>query len=309
MILEYLQPDPDIWDGVAVVVRAAYYATSLGAAGIAAFAVGFGVRLARCEAERTRRLMIVMAALAITLSIGAAFVRVRILSAGGLFDPLIWEAMLRSRIGDALFIRVAGLGLILLAATRLAFGPFVAGVGALMVVGSYAVMGHSTLYSPRQELVAIVVVHLAGLAFWFGSLAPLSWVATRGDASAAALIEDWSRIAMGVVAILVLGGAIGAALLIRRVDLVLGSWYGNAFLAKMALAVVVLAMAARHKFVLSRRMAERQPDAGPALARSIRLEIAIMLLVFYATAELVSVHPVNAGHRIAELWGVLIARS
>jgi hypothetical protein len=37
---------------------------------------------------------------------------------------------------------------------------------------------------------------------------------------------------------------------------------------------------------------------GGNLVRSIRIETALALLVAWAAAELVSVHPIDAGHRI-----------
>jgi putative copper export protein len=298
MILEYLQPNPDIWDGVTVVVRAAYYVASLGAAGLAAFALAFGHRLVEEEVARLRRVIGMAVLVAMLLSLAAAVVRVQLLSAGDLSDLKVWEAMFRSRIGDAFYLRMAGLALIGALAFPWRLGPALAGAGILLVIGSYAAMGHSMLYRPRQELAAIVVVHLACVAFWAGSLVPLAWVARRGDAAAAGLVEDWSRVALLVVAVLVASGVLGAILLIGRADLVLGSWYGNAFLVKIALVAVVMAFAARHKLVLSRDLSARVADAPDRLARSIRLETVAMILVFYAAAELVSVHPVDLGHRI-----------
>ena len=55
MILEYLQPNPSLLDGLTVVLRALYYAATLGAAGLALFAIGFGHRLDAEEAARLRR--------------------------------------------------------------------------------------------------------------------------------------------------------------------------------------------------------------------------------------------------------------
>lgn len=299
MILEYLQPDPNIWDGITVVVRAAYYAATLGAAGLAMFQLGFGDRLPAREQEGLCRWLIWAALGGIALSLLAALVRVQILSAGEITNPDVWLAMFRSRIGDAFYIRVAGLALILTLATRWRLAPALAGAGVLMVVASYAAMGHSMLYQPRQELAALVAIHLAAVAFWFGSLPPLATLAARGDAAAASLMREWSRLAIAVVIALAAAGAALGVLLVQRADMMAGSWYGNGFIVKLGLVVAVLALAAWHRAVMTGRMERQEPGAAPALARSIRIEFVLMLAVFYAAAEMVSVHPVDLGHRIA----------
>uniref|UniRef100_UPI0022EABB68 CopD family protein n=1 Tax=Falsiroseomonas oryzae TaxID=2766473 RepID=UPI0022EABB68 len=83
--------------------------------------------------------------------------------------------------------------------------------------------------------------------------------------------------------------------LVRRGELLLAGWWGYAFLAKLALVAAMLALAARHRF----RLAPALPRGGAALAASIRVEAGVALLVFWAAAELVSVHPLDAGHRLA----------
>jgi putative copper export protein len=303
MIIEYLQPDASIWDGLTVVIRAGYYIASLGAAGLALFALGFGQRLTDEETRRLRGWLLGAVALAIALSLVAAVVRVQVLSAGELGNLAVWEAMFRSRIGDAFFIRMAGLLLLLPLAFGLRAGgglagAAMAGAGALMVIASYAAMGHSMLYRPRQELAAIVVVHLAMVAFWAGSLPPLAWVAARGGPDAAALMRLWSRAALVTVALLAASGVFGAALLVREPMQLLSSWYGNGMLAKLALVFGALALAAWHKLSLTPALEAHKSGAGAALARSIRIEMIVLALIFYAAAEMVSVHPTDLGHRI-----------
>jgi putative copper export protein len=251
------------------------------------------------ESERLALLTKLGVLAAVVLSLVAAVVRVQILSAGDVSDLGVWEAMLRSRIGDAFLLRTAGLLLLLPLAFGAHLGPALAGAGVLLILSSYAAMGHSTLYSPRQELALIVVTHLACIAFWLGSLPPLRWAAARGDRDAVALIEDWSRLALKVVAALVCVGLIGAALLLRQPGQLFTSWYGNAMLVKLGLFGGLMALAAWHKLLLTPALMRGEMGSGRRLSRSILLEFALMALVFYAAAEMVSVHPTNLGHRIA----------
>jgi putative copper export protein len=299
MIIEALTPDASAWDAATVMLRAAYYATSLGAAGAALFHAGFAERMAEEDARAIRRLGAGAAGLAIVLSLVALVVRAGVLSGGGeLFEARTWQAMMGSRIGDAFWIRLAGLALIASLATGITVAPHLAVAGALAVAASYAAMGHSMLYRPRQEIAALVVIHLTCVSFWVGSLLPLARLARGRDMATAAIFEDWSRIARPVVALLIASGGLLAALMIRRLDLVYATHYGTALTAKLLFVLTMLVLAARHAFVLVPAAARGEPGAGARLARSIRFEAAVALLVFWAAAEMVSIHPLDAGHRV-----------
>lgn len=300
MILEYLQPDPSALDAVVVALRALYYAATIGAAGLALFAIGFGHRLEPEESARLRTGLRAAIAAGLALSVLALALRVLVLTAGAsLVDPDVWAAVLRSRIGDAFWLRAGGLVLVGAAATSWRAGPAIAAVGAALVVASYAAMGHSTLYRPRQELSALVVMHLAVVAFWVGSLPPLAWIARRRDgASAAALIEDWSRMATLAVGTMIASGLLLGWYLTLRLDRILDAWHGWALAAKALVVLVALGLALRNRLRLTPALARGEPASGARLAAAIRLEMAIVALAFYAAAEMVSVHPADYGHRI-----------
>jgi copper resistance protein D len=302
MILEYLQPDPSALDAAVVAIRALYYAATIGAAGLALFAIGFGHRLEPEEKLRLSASLRAAIAAGLAVSIVALALRVFVLTAGAdMFDPDVWAAVMRSRIGDAFWLRATGLVLLGVAATPRPTAPAVAvaAIGALLVCASYAAMGHSTLYRPRQELSTLVVVHLAVVAFWVGSLPPLAWIAQRSDAAAAAaLIEDWSRAATLAVGTMVATGTLLGWYLTLRVDLIFDAWHGWALAAKTVLVLILLALALRNRLRLTPALARGEADAGARLAAAIWLEMAVVALVFYAAAEMVSVHPADRGHRI-----------
>jgi putative copper export protein len=295
MILEYLQPDPSALDAAFVMLRAATHVAMLGTAGMALFGIGFGAMLPQADQARLRRWTLGLALAGIALNLGVLPLRVLVLTAGETaWDAEVLAAVMASRNGDAFWIRLAGLGA--LAASALRGGRVadaLAGMGALAVAASYAALGHSMLFRPRQELAGLVTLHLLAVAFWTGSLLPLAAAARRGEPG---VIEAWSRAALWAVATILATGAALAVLLVRRGELLLAGWYGWALLAKLGLVAAMLALAARHRWHLGPRIAE---GGGPALARSIRLEAALALLVAWAAAELVSVHPLDAGHRIA----------
>jgi len=294
MILEYLQPDPSALDAVFVMLRAATHAAMLGAAGMALFSLGFGAMLTREDQERLRRWLLGLALAGLALNIGVLPLRVLVLTAGAsAFDLATLDAVMASRNGDAFWIRLAGLSALAIAAARPGrVADALAGAGALVVCASYAALGHSMLFRPRQELAGLVTLHLLAVGFWTGSLLPLAWAASRGQA---ALIEAWSRAALWAVAVIAATGVALAILLVRRAELLLAGWYGWALLAKVALVGLMLLLAMRNRALLTPRISA---GGGPVLARSIRIETVIALLVAWAAAELVSVHPLDAGHRI-----------
>ena len=294
MILEYLQPDPSALDAAFVMLRAATHAAMLGAAGMALFGLGFGAMLARDNQDRLRRWMCGLALAGIALNIGVLPLRVLVLTAGAsAFDLATLQAVMASRNGDAFWLRIAGLSALAVAAARPGrVADALAGAGALVVCASYAALGHSMLFRPRQELAGLVTLHLLAVGFWTGSLLPLAWAASRGQA---ALIEAWSRAALWAVAVIAATGMALAILLVRRAELLLAGWYGWALLTKVALVGLMLLLAMRNRALLTPRISA---GGGPVLARSIRIETVIALLVAWAAAELVSVHPLDAGHRI-----------
>lgn len=300
MILEYLQPDPSFLDGIAVVVRALYYATTIGAAGLAFFMIGYGHRLRPAEATRLRRTLLGAIAAGLALSVGALALRVLVLTAGAsMTDSAVWEVMMRSPIGDAFWLRSAGLVLLAAAAMSWRAGPAIAAVGGVLVLGSYAAMGHSMLFQPRQEIAALVVLHLGVVAFWVGSLLPLLWVSQRPDGQETVpLLHDWSRAATVAVAAMIASGVLLTWYLTVRLDLIFEAWHGWALAAKIVAVLAALALALTNRLRHTPALSQGQPGAGARLASSIRLEIVLVLLAFYMAAEMVSVHPIDYGHRV-----------
>jgi copper resistance protein D len=300
MILEYLQPDPSLLDGAVVVVYALYYVATIGAAGLAFFMIGFGHRLRPDEVTRLRRTLLGTIAAGLALSVGALALRVFVLTAGAsVTDGAVWEAVMRSRIGDAFWLRSACLVLLAAAAMPWRAGPAIAAVGAVLVLGSYAAMGHSMLYRPRQEIAALVVLHLGVVAFWVGSLLPLLWVARRPDSSdTVALLHDWARAATLAVAAMIASGVLLTWYLTARLDLIFEAWHGWALAAKVLAVLAALALALSNRLRHTPALARGEAGAGARLASSIRLEVVLVLLAFYIAAEMVSVHPIDYGHRV-----------
>ena len=300
MSLEYLQPDASVLDGITVIIRALYYIATVGAAGLGLFAIGFGHRLEPEEAGRLHRTLLGAIAAGLLLSVLALALRVLVLTAGAsIFNADVWAAVMRSRIGDAFWLRAAGLLLLTAATTTWRIGSAGTAMGALLVVASYAAMGHSMLFAPRQEIAALVVIHLTVVAFWVGSLPPLLWVAQRRDgASAARLIQDWSKAAIWAVSAMIATGVMLSWYLTLRMDRIFDAWHGWALAWKVFAVLAALGFALWNRQRHTPALARGDAGAGAGLAASIRLEMLLVALAFYAAAEMVSVHPVDYGHRV-----------
>ncbi|MCA3278222.1 MAG: CopD family protein [Roseomonas sp.] len=300
MILEYLQPDASLLDGITVIIRALYYITTIGAVGLGIFAIGFGHRLEAHETARLHRTLLGAIGAGIALSILALILRVLVLTAGAnISDPDVWAAVMRSRIGDAFWLRAGGLVLLAAVVMPWRIRSAMAAIGALLVIASYAAMGHSMLFAPRQEIAALVVLHLAVVAFWVGSLPPLLWVAGRSNSgSAASLIQDWSRAAIWSVMIMLITGVLLSWYLTLRLDRIFDAWHGWALAWKVMAVLAALGLALWNRLRHTPALARGEAGAGDRLAASIKLEMAFVALAFYVAAEMVSVHPVDYGHRI-----------
>lgn len=292
MILEYLQPDPDIVEAAVVLARGAYNAASLVAAGLAFFAVGFAHRLNLKETRRLKTYLLGAVVAGLIVSVVAMVLRAVLLSAEDPFmDATIWDALLRSRNGDAFFVRGAGLLLMLAMLTGWRAGPSVAAVGACAVIASFAAVGHSTSIAPRQEIVAFLLVHLTAVAFWVGSLPVLATIALRDDAEAAGIIDAWSRAAIAAVGAMLASAALLVWYLKAGRPIDFSGWYDFVLVAKLALVSVGLILALLNRTRLTPALRRRDVGAGRRLARAIRIEFILLLVVFFAASELVSVHP------------------
>jgi copper transport protein len=208
--------------------------------------------------------------------------------------------LLGTPVGEALLWRALALalaGAALLVARREArfarAAMAVAAVAALGCIVSHVAAGHAAAGSwPSGITVLAQVAHFAAAGVWFGGLAALL-LGVRGapsDAKAAA-VRRFSGVALGAVVLVAVTGTL------RSVDEI-GSWgdivstgYGRAVLAKIALLVLVVALAARNR---RRSVPAAGTDLGP-LRRTSRLELGLATAAVATAALLGTLAPAVAG--------------
>jgi len=166
--------------------------------------------------------------------------------------------------------------------------------GAAFALAATGVTGHSA--AAGWVWWPVAAVHLMAAGFWFGSMPPL-WLALRTSAlpDAAALLQRFSRIAVPAVAVL---AAAGAALALQRMhglgDLAVTD-YGRLVLAKIAGALLLIAIAARNRLRLTPAVARAAADAARRLRLAITAELTLMAGVIALAAVLAHTDP-HAGH-------------
>ena len=195
---------------------------------------------------------------------------------GALRSAAAWDAALRSPVGPAAACGVlAGL----LAQRRHRVPVFAAwGLAAL----SFAAAGHAARAEPVALMASLVLVHALAVTFWAGALPVLIVALRRADAPAQ--MQRFSALAVPMVALLVLSGAVLAWRQIGSVGFLTSTAYGWAFVTKMALLLGVLAIAARHRLRMTPALAANESTARTRFGRSLRVELALMIALLAVTA-------------------------
>ncbi len=196
--------------------------------------------------------------------------------AQALADPAAWGLALASP-----FALTAGLAVIAAALAETGRKPSVFAAWALAAL-SFAAAGHAARAETAVLMAPLMVAHAGALIFWAGALPGL--LSTLRAPDAAAQMARFSQLAVPMVAALVLTGA---ALALRQVETpaaLIGTAYGWVLTVKLALVALVLALAARHRLILTPQLAQGAPTARPAFARSLRVELVLMVAILALTA-------------------------
>jgi copper transport protein len=155
-------------------------------------------------------------------------------------------------------------------------------LGWALAALSFASAGHAARAEPVALMAPLVFAHALALIFWAGALPGLILALRRPEAEA--LMVRFSRLAVPMVALLFLSGAVLALRQIETVSALTSTAYGWVFLAKMALFACVLALAAWHKLRLTPMLGRNGALARGQFNRSLRLELVLMLALLVLTA-------------------------
>lgn len=274
---------------------------------------------ARRGFERRLRLVLVLAAVAGTVSALAAILfeaaQAAGVSAGSALDSTILREELGTRFGTVWGITSLAWVLLGLLATPLLRRPSPARIALLLAPLAFvalepALSGHPSTQSPVALLFPANFLHVIAMAVWVGGLTTLVLVvpaATRELEAAdrsrllAAALARFSPIAPLCVAVVLLSGLGQAYAYVRDLENLLDTAYGRAVLIKFVLlvgALIPLGAYNRYRSVprLERIAAGGEPPgrAGLLLRRALRGEVALIVVVLGVTAALAGYPPATA---------------
>jgi copper transport protein len=194
-----------------------------------------------------------------------------------------WTIAFATSAGPALLVALAAMLLALMAFGRARYTRALAAIAFAGVGLSLAMTGHAATASPEALTRPAVFVHGLAVAFWIGALAPLAALLSKTSPAVLPLLNRFSRIAVPVVAALVLTGLLLAVIQLEKPQALVETSYGLLLLVKLALVVSLLALAALNRYRLTPALA-RDHRAAPALKRAILLECGVALGIFAVVA-------------------------
>lgn len=147
---------------------------------------------------------------------------------------------------------------------------------------SFAVAGHAARADPVALMGPLVFLHGLALIFWAGALPALA-TAVRAPEGPAQMAR-FSRLAVPMVALLIVTGAVLAVRQVGTPAALIGTAYGGVLMVKLGLVAAVLALAVRHRLWLTPALARDPHATRPIFARSIRLELLLMVALLVVTA-------------------------
>jgi putative copper export protein len=280
--------DIGLFDVLAVIVKAALYASTLAAAG-GVFFLGYEGGLI---VDGERRAIARQIDRWITAAVLASALRILVTAgsmtgdASGMLDTKLIHMVWRSGENLAVITRIAGLLLAARAGLSARPSRALAAAGGACAAMSFAWVGHAHATGDPWT-VACIVLHLASVAFWIGALGPLALLTRGGDLERiGAAAARFGTVAVGAVGILVLAGVIALSRFLGQASALWSSAYGRTMCVKLALVAALLGLAAFNKSRLTPRLAAGDPDAARALRRSIHAEMALAALIMLTTAAL-----------------------
>lgn len=268
-------------EGAWLALRAAGLVVTLLAAGSCLFGIVFGRQLGdragRIRASGARTACMALALLVLQLLAEPVHMA---LEWAGIADPSVLRLVIDSPLGASFATR--GAGLVCVAAGARRPGLQLAGVAATLV--SFILSGHTVSHPHRPVLAAVLAVHIVIVTFWFGALAPLRRIVARETpAYALGILQTFSHVAVWLVPLIALAGALLATLLLPDLRAVLAP-YGLLLAAKTVLFAILMGLATLNRQRLLPALSRGERHAALWLQRSIALEWLLISAVLAVTA-------------------------
>lgn len=299
-------------------LRGVVYAGGLLAVGGTIFLLWVAGRDAadRARLRRIVRAGAVVCAATTVLALGVQGALLSGLGTRALADPAVVGRVLATSFGRSAGVRLAGLALLLatLPGVWSRARVIASGAGAAAVIASFALTGHTANAEPRWLVVGANLSHTLAAATWFGGLVLLV-VALRGlraggDArDGGRLVARFSTLATAAVLLVTVAGTALAWSEVRALRALTSTTYGWTLVAKITVVAGVLALGAYNNRRLVPAIARGVGGAWPLLQRTLRYEVAGIVVVLALTGFLVNLVPARSEAGVTGPFSETIALS
>lgn len=273
-----------------ILLKLGLYVASLGGAGLVLFRIAMAGQ-AKIEEIVPRRLIAIAAVVGIFVTLLRLGIQGALLSGSltGMVDRAMLEILWSTSAGTVVEMRLAGFALLLLASFRIRWGNWIGLLGALLVLWSFAFVGHATTVD-QVGVSALLLIHLMMAAFWIGALRPLYIASSAFELrDAAGMAHRFGVLASVAVPILAVAGGVFAWLLVGTLSDLFGTRYGQVLILKVIIVSAVLGLAALNKFRLVPAMMDGDQSSVERLKRSIKMEAGLIGIALLVTAVLTNV--------------------
>jgi putative copper export protein/methionine-rich copper-binding protein CopC len=209
------------------------------------------------------------------------------------------DIVARSSWGNGWVLGEVGAALVvigfLLSIRRLRAGTPTALTGALAMTLSPALTGHAAAARLFIPSVTLDALHVASIGAWLGTLAVVVMVGIPAmarvkdgnpDAAVSALVNSFHPIALLAAPLAVFAGLGSSALRLGSVRALTNSHYGTVLITKLVGVVLVASFGAWNSMRARRRLGN--PDATLGIRRTAAIEVALAVLVLWATTDLIA---------------------
>ena len=203
-----------------------------------------------------------------------------------LFAPAVWTAGMTTSFGPTVIFALAALAL---AGLALACGPgkdarWISISAVMTAAFALCLSGHASAADPQWLMRPAVFLHVAAIAIWAGALLPLLAEFRKGGEAAGVALHRFSVFIPWAVLVLAAAGGVLAVVQVRTPAGLVTTAYGIVFLVKLALLVLLFALAAFNRWKLTSGSEKGEPGAIRLLVRSIAVETVVLLLIFAVAA-------------------------
>lgn len=254
--------------------------------GIGGLCFGAAVAPLPRSARRISGLALLLGLAAAPLSLGLQGLDALAAPFTALADGDIWLAGLHTSYGGTTIAAAFAMAVALAALAIGAPVPAAAlAVTALVAAGAaLAASGHASAASPQLLMRPAVFLHVVCVILWAGTLLPLALI-VRGDRpDGVAALRRFSRLIPFALLPLVASGVALAVVQLRHPGALWSTDYGRLFLAKSALLALLFALAAANRWRLTRPTMAGETAARRRLARSIAVEVLLVLAILGVVA-------------------------